>query len=153
MTETRLARRPSETLGAAWNPLARFERLFGDSLLRPFFADGFESMGPRSWVPAADVWETDGAYVLTMDLPGFAKDSVDVTLESHVLTVSGERRPVEEAGRRIHRVERGYGRFSRSFTLPSQVEADKVKARFQHGVLTLTVPKAETAKARRILVH
>lgn len=102
----------------------------------------------RRWVPAMDLGETDDAYVLRADLPGLDPDDVKIELHDRVLTVSGERREERELG--YHRVERSYGAFRRSLTLPEGVDADAITASFDKGVLTVTVPKPEERKPRRV---
>jgi HSP20 family protein len=128
--------------------LSPLDRLFGD-LLQPY---GQRSMA-QTWVPPVNIEETDEAYEVTAELPGMRPDDVEVTVEQNVLTISGERKWSEEAeNRNFHRVERGYGRFLRTFALPQQVSADSVQARFEDGVLHVTIPKAEGARPRRIQI-
>ena len=105
----------------------------------------------RRWVPAMDLVETADDFVLRADLPGMSQDDVKIELEDNVLTVSGERKAEhEEKGEGYHRVERAFGSFSRSLTLPKGVDADAVKASFDNGVLEIHVPKPEERKPRRI---
>ncbi|HIG75969.1 MAG TPA: Hsp20/alpha crystallin family protein [Bacteroidetes bacterium] len=120
----------------------------------------FDSFGdtrdsaPSVWAPRTDIAETDDAYLLTLDLPGIPRDALDVTFEDGTLKVSGERQSVRETQEgRYHRVERSAGRFFRSFALGSDVDADGIDAELADGVLTLRVPKAETAQPRRIDVR
>lgn len=120
-----------------------FARSFGD--------DGVA--GTRTWAPAVDVFETKDAVVLKAELPGLTAEDVDVEIDDNVLTVSGERTfkdTVEEG--RFYRLERSYGRFSRSLTLPQGIKADSVSASFADGVLEVTVPKAEEVKPRKITI-
>jgi len=107
----------------------------------------------RTWSPAVDIRETDESYMVYAELPGLSKDDISITLEDNILKLSGERRfekDVEEE--QYHRIERTYGTFTRAFSLPSRVDASKVKAAFKDGVLTLTVPKMEEAKPRKIAI-
>ena len=105
----------------------------------------------ESWNPAVDVHEEDEAFVLTVDLPGMGKDEVDINVEDRTLSISGERKFEEKTEQDAYRrLERGYGRFSRSFSLPSHVDSTRVAAKFHNGVLTVTVPKSEAARSRRI---
>jgi HSP20 family protein len=131
----------------------RFSRLFEDAfndMLRPFEAEG---VSDRAWAPAVDIRETDDDVTLLVDLPGMKKEDVDVTLENNVLTVSGERKfDREESNDNYHRIERSYGSFTRSFTLNQNVHTDKVDANFKDGVLTISLPKEEQAKPRRISI-
>ncbi len=111
------------------------------------------TLGSR-WAPATDIRETEDTYEVTAELPGLKKDDVHVTLENNVLTLSGERKlKDEEETKDHHRVERRYGAFFRSFTLPNKVDTDKVEATFEDGVLQLTIPKTEEVKPRRILIN
>jgi HSP20 family protein len=108
----------------------------------------------NTWVPPVDVQETEDAYIFTAELPGLTKDNVGITLEENLLTLSGERTFNEKEEREsFHRVERAYGSFSRSFSLPSQVDASKVDASFEDGVLKVEIAKAEQAKPRKIEIH
>jgi HSP20 family protein len=127
------------------NPL---DRLFGD-LLEPFG----QQLAPQSWAPPVNIEETGDAYEVSAELPGLRPEDVEVTVEQNVLSISGERKWGDEAGNKnFHRVERGYGRFLRTFALPRQVDGDRVQARFQDGVLHVNIPKAEDAKPRRIQI-
>jgi HSP20 family protein len=106
-----------------------------------------------SWTPGVDVVEEADAYVFHVDLPGVPKENVDITFEDNILTVAGSRERREDSSNgQYRRIERRYGRFTRSFALPSQVDTNKVEASFQDGVLGIRVPKAETAKARKIKI-
>ncbi len=108
----------------------------------------------NTWVPPVDVQETEDAYILTAELPGLSKDDVSITLEENLLTLSGERTFQEKEEREnFHRVERAYGSFSRSFSLPSQVDASKVDATVKDGLLKVEIAKAEQAKPRKIEIH
>jgi HSP20 family protein len=111
----------------------------------------FRSEGLATWTPAVDVREEGDAFVFTADLPGLSKDEVEVTFEENVLTIAGERSLHDEGEQgQYRRVERRYGKFTRSFSLPGQVDAQKVQGAFENGVLTVTVPKAEAARPRKI---
>ncbi len=107
----------------------------------------------RSWVPAVDIVETDGAYLAIADLPGLTKKDIEITVENDVLTLSGERGFEKQEGDSYRRLERSHGSFRRSFALPSDITAEKVEAKFKSGVLTVTLPKSEAAKARKIDIH
>ena len=114
------------------------------------------SEGARSqqrWSPAMDLVEAEDHYVLRADLPGMDERNVAIEIEDNVLTVSGERRDEHEEKRQgWHRVERSFGRFSRSLTLPEGVDPEAVTAEFEKGVLSITVPKPEQRKPRRIQI-
>ena len=108
------------------------------------------------WTPAADAWETEHAFVVQLDLPGLTPDQVEVNFDRNTLTVRGTRGadiPQAENGElRVFLAERMPGTFSRSLRFPQYVESAKIEASFTNGVLTITVPKAETAKPRKIEV-
>jgi HSP20 family protein len=131
--------------------MARFQDEFGRMFGRNVFGTG-----PR-WAsagPAMNVWADDHAVYVQVDLPGVAADTLDVSVvEGNRLTIQGERPVVEVPNAVWHRQERGYGTFTRELTLPTLVDADKVEAKYEHGVLTLTLPKAEAAKPRKIAVQ
>ena len=119
-------------------------RLFGR-------AYGEDVEGARSWAPPIDIYETQDAYRVVAELPGFNPDEVDVTVNDGTLTIKGERKFYNEVTEEsFHRVERRFGAFQRLVSLPAQVQADKVEASFDKGVLTVSIPKAEQAKPRRI---
>ena len=107
----------------------------------------------RRWVPAMDLVETDDHFVLRADLPGLSQDDVNIEVEDRVLTVSGERRAEHESkSEGYHRVERAYGAFSRSLTLPEGIDADAVEATFDRGVLEVRIPKPEQRKPRKVSI-
>ena len=108
----------------------------------------------RGFVPAMDIVETEDAFVATADLPGLTKDDIEISLDDGVLSVSGERKVESEEGegKSFRRVERAFGRFQRAFTLPQGVDLEKVQAGFNDGVLTVTLPKLEAVKSRKITI-
>jgi len=109
---------------------------------------------PAAWPPAVDISETKDAYLVAVELPGVKADELEITFEDGLLTIQGERHSASYAdGEKAHRVERRYGAFRRSITLPSHVEADKIEASAQDGVLQVLVPKAEEAQAKHITVR
>jgi HSP20 family protein len=106
-----------------------------------------------AWTPAVDIFDTAEAIVLKAELPGLTPDDIDIEVDDNVLTIKGERRfedKVEEG--RYYRLERAYGQFSRSVTLPQGVKADEISASFDQGVLQVRVPKADEVKPRKISV-
>jgi HSP20 family protein len=118
------------------------------------FGRARQGQGGRVWAPALDISERKDAYVVTVEVPGISPDDLDITLEDGLLTIRGERRFTKETSeQQFHRVERRYGAFRRSITLPSQVQADQIEASFDNGVLEVIVPKAEEAKPKRIQVN
>lgn len=105
------------------------------------------------WLPALDVQENKDNYTVRVEVPGLRREDIEVALEDGALTISGERKtetPVE--GTEVHRQERFYGKFARVITLPTVVAADKVKAQYKDGILTVTLAKAEEAKPKQIIV-
>jgi HSP20 family protein len=107
----------------------------------------------RAWAPALDVAEDKDGFRVRLELPGLKREEIDVSLEDGALTITGERKTeTPQEGSTIHRQERHYGKFSRTLTLPSEVVADKVKAAYKDGILTVTLPKAEAAKPKTIAV-
>ena len=106
------------------------------------------------FVPALDVSENDGEFVVKAELPGIDPKEVDINLTGNLLTIKGEKRHEEEKTEDgFHRVERSYGTFSRSFQLPCEVEEDKIEAHYKNGVLDLRLPKAESAKRKSIKIE
>ncbi|OGL19680.1 MAG: hypothetical protein A3F92_06900 [Candidatus Rokubacteria bacterium RIFCSPLOWO2_12_FULL_71_22] len=125
------------------------DRLF-DRFFEPRW-DEFELVG--EWAPKVDVVETKDAVVVKAELPGMEQKDIGVELEDHVLTIKGEKhQEKEEKGEKLHRMERSWGAFSRSFRLPAAVEGGKVNATFKNGILVVTLPKAPTAKGTTIPV-
>jgi HSP20 family protein len=109
--------------------------------------------GDQAWAPAVDITERADAYLVTAELPGIGTDEVELTFQDGLLTIQGERdRAPDGDGEKVHRAERRYGAFRRSITLPSHVQADKIEASAQDGVLHVLVPKMQEARARRIQV-
>jgi HSP20 family protein len=128
------------------SPVWGLGRLWDD-----FFPTGRAGNGTRSLQPAMDIAETEQGYTLTVELPGLQKKDVKITVEDGVLTLSGEkRRETEQDEKNYHRVERVYGAFSRSVSLPVGVDAGKADARFENGVLTIDLPKTEAAKPQTV---
>jgi HSP20 family protein len=110
--------------------------------------------GARRWLPAMDLVETDDHFVLRADLPGLSEGDVNVELEDNVLTVSGERKAEhEEKKEGFYRMERSFGQFRRSLTLPEGVDADAIAATFDRGVLEVRIPKPEERKPRKVAIQ
>jgi len=139
-----------------WNPFNevnllqnQMNRLF-DSALQAWPG---ESNGTTSWMPAADIYESDEDLVVNLDLPGIDPKTVDIRVENNILTIRGERQfSQKQNAENYHRVERSYGAFGRSFTLATSVNPDKIRATYQSGVLIIVMPKAEAAKPRKIQI-
>ncbi|MEW6062603.1 MAG: Hsp20/alpha crystallin family protein [Bacteroidota bacterium] len=124
-------------------------RFFDEFFRGDILAD--ESFFGRDWTPAVDVVENNDAYILKAELPGISKDDVKITLENNVLTIRGEKKnEMEKKEGNFHRVERSYGMFERSFTIPGTIKVNDIDAQYKDGVLTLTLPKAEEAKPKLI---
>jgi len=111
-----------------------------------------ESIASSDWMPPVDIRETDHEYRIEVELPAVAAEDVKVTVKDGVLVVSGERRYEKETEGKVHRVERRYGRFSRSFRLPENADEGRIEASQKEGVLTLKVSKREEVKPRSIEV-
>lgn len=108
----------------------------------------------NAWVPVVDISEDEKGYTVKAELPDIPKESVKVVVENRMLTLSGERQAEkDEKGKRFHRREIVYGKFSRSFGLPEDADAESVKADFKNGILLVTVPKSEKAKPREVSVQ
>lgn len=142
-----------------WEPLAELGTLQNE--MNRLFNTVFDqpgqtvrgSGGARRWIPAMDLVETAEQYVLRADLPGLSQDDVTIELESNALTVSGERKAEHEQHEEGYfRVERAFGSFSRSLTLPEGVDADAIEARFDRGVLEIRIPKPEQRKPRKVTI-
>lgn len=112
---------------------------------------GREVMTVADWTPTVDISETEAEYAIKAELPEVKREDVKVTVEDGVLTIQGERKQEkEEKAKKYHRVERSYGRFVRTFTLPDTVDESKVKAEYTDGILHLHLPKSEKAKPKQI---
>jgi HSP20 family protein len=112
---------------------------------------GREEMAGGSWIPSVDIYEDKDKLVLEADLPGLNRDDFDISVENNVITLKGERKFENKVeGDNYHRVERSYGAFSRSFTLPQTVTAESAAAEFENGILRVSLPKREETKARKI---
>jgi HSP20 family protein len=126
--------------------------------LNRVFNDVFERAGDESnltsWAPAADIFETEHELVVKADLPDVDPKDLDIRVENNILTIRGERKFEKKVSEdKYLRVERAYGSFSRSFSLANTVNAEAIKADYQNGVLTLTIPKREEAKPKQIKVN
>jgi HSP20 family protein len=138
-----------------WDPIRELDSLQSDMnrLFDRFFEGRTANGTSRRWIPAMDLLETEDHLVLRGDLPGLTEDDIDIEIKDNVLTVSGERRSdKEEKGEGYYRVERAFGSFSRSLTLPQGVDADRVEANFDKGVLEVRIPKPAEAKPTRVQI-
>jgi HSP20 family protein len=138
-----------------WDPVAEVDSFQAemDRVFEGFFGRGGNGGGTRRWVPAMDLAETEDELVLTADLPGMTEDDIAIEVKDNVLAVSGERRDERsESGRGYHRAERSFGRFSRTLALPRGVDAQRVSAKFDKGVLEVHIPKPEERKPHRVKI-
>lgn len=137
-----------------WNVLNNLNREVGRLLNSPRGgADDSSSVATSAWTPAVDIKEEEGRFLITADVPGVDPDDIDLTMENGVLTIKGERKmesDMKENG--FRRVERLHGTFYRRFSLPDYADAENISASCRNGVLTVTVPKTDAVKPRRIEV-
>jgi HSP20 family protein len=141
-----------------WDPFRELEDV-SDRLNRMFsrpatqMPSGKETMIVADWTPSVDISETEGEYQIKAEIPDVKKDDVKITLEDGVLTIQGQRKQEKkEQSTKYHRIERSYGSFARTFSLPDVIDVEKVKAEFKDGVLHLHLPKSEKAKPKTIEV-
>lgn len=131
----------------------RMNRLFEESFRGINRSGSEEEWSVGTWAPAVDIYEQDSNIVLRAELPGVDPKGVDIRVENNVLTLRGERKFDGEVKRdSYHRVERAYGAFSRSFTLPSVIDTERIQADYKDGVLTVVLPKREEARLRQIQI-
>ncbi|MBB4664504.1 Hsp20/alpha crystallin family protein [Conexibacter arvalis] len=139
-----------------WEPIREINSIQNEvnRLFDSFFdAPARGERAPRRWIPAMDLVETGDHYVLRADLPGVHEEDLKIELDDRTLTLSGERKSAVETERGgYHRIERSYGAFSRSLTLPEGVDADAISASFDRGVLEVRVPKPVASQPRRISI-
>lgn len=129
----------------------RLHRQLATNLSRTFADEG---IAPGTWTPSLDLYENKGQIVLDVEMPGMKRGDFDLTIEHNVLTLRGERRfPKNDEADTYHRMERSYGTFSRSFTLPQTILAEGIRADYENGVLHVTLAKREELKARRIEIN
>lgn len=142
-----------------WNPWKEMEELqnrlntvFGASIARPQATGGVdEKLTVSAWTPLVDISEDDKEYVIKAEVPEVQKGDLSVKVQDGLLTISGERKfEKEEKGKKYHRVERVYGNFTRSFSLPENADETKVNAEFKDGVLFVRVAKAEQSKPKQV---
>jgi HSP20 family protein len=136
-----------------FDPLTTFPatfRNFEDAVARMLN----EPRGARPWSPSVDIYETENELVLKADLPEVKSDDIEVRVENQTLTMKGERKfERDDSSRGYHRIERSYGVFERSFTVPASVDSEKVAAEYKNGVLTVKLPKKEAAKPRQVKIE
>ena len=142
-----------------WNPFRELDELQNrlGTFLGPFPSRSGNGNGEKltlpDWSPSVDITEDDKEYLIKADLPEVKKDDVKVVVENGVLSVSGERKTeTEEKKKKFHRIERSYGKFERTFTVPEDADASKIAADFKNGVLKVRLPKSPAAKPKTIEV-
>jgi HSP20 family protein len=137
-----------------WNPARELAGMEIDRLNR-MFTDFYGEAFARGWVPAVDIHQaTDGEVVIKAELPDVKREDINITIDKHVLTLAGERKLEESVSKDgFHLKERFHGSFSRSFTLPTTVDAGRVQASYKDGLLTIRLPQREDAKPKQIAVN
>lgn len=139
-----------------WSPVTGLAALEVNALNRMFEAAfGSDTFSHGTWIPPVDILETaDGEIVVKAELPDVKREDIKITVENNTLAIEGERKSeATKDADRYHRVERSYGAFRRSFTLPADVDGAKVQASYRDGVLTITLPRREEARPRQIQVN
>ncbi len=136
-----------------WQSIRNFDDLFSNlnqSIAKRTVQEGMLS---ADWIPSVDITENDHAYMIKAELPEVEKENIDVNIDKNILTISGER-SIEKKDEKEHRVERSYGSFSRSFSLPDNIDDSEIKAESKNGMLYLTIPKAQAKQdKKRIEIH
>lgn len=148
-----------------WQPYSNMQRrgdLFGDlthiqqemnRFFDEFFGENRRGLADGVWLPAVDVSENNDEFVVRAELPGMSHEDIEINIQENILTLKGEKKQEhKEEQENFHRLERSYGAFTRSFTLPANVKADDIKANFKNGVLEVAIPKAEEAKPKKIAI-
>jgi HSP20 family protein len=135
-----------------WDPIRELAGVEVDKLNR-MFSDFFNEGVARAWVPPVDIYESDNhEVVVKAELPDMKREQISVTVDNNVLTLKGERSTPEVDRDRFRHVERHYGAFSRSFTLPNTIDAGRITASYKDGVLTVRIPQREEARPKQIAV-
>lgn len=138
-----------------WEPFRELVSLRDDMdrFFKSFFGSSLEEV-EGFWAPVIDIEEDNDNYYVRAEIPGIKKEDVKISVRGNAISVSGERKQESETkNKTFHRVERSYGRFRRTVTLPSEIDADTVKATYKDGILTITLPKPESAKPKEIEVE
>jgi HSP20 family protein len=129
----------------------RMNKLFDETLSR---SRGEEAAIASTWAPAVDIYETSEHIVMKAELPGLTRDDIDIQLQNNILTLRGERKFEKDVKQESYlRVERSYGPFQRTFSLPAEIQQDEIRATFSDGVLELVLPKAERARPKQIKIE
>ena len=132
-----------------WNPFREMDEIFNRA------NQGLSARLPDGeWMPSVDITESDKGYLVKAELPGVDKKDVHLTIENHVLTLEGERKSEKESkDEKVHRVERFYGHFTRSFNLPEDADEEGIKAESKDGMLSVHIPKSKSARAKKLEVE
>ena len=145
---------PFQDLRSAQDEMAQMSPMLAHALGLHARQQGNDRTMPTAWAPALDISERKDAYLVTVELPGVEADDLQITLEDGLLTIQGERYFAHDSSEQhFHRVERRYGAFRRSITLPAQVRPEQIQASFDNGVLQILVPKMEEATPKRIKIR
>jgi HSP20 family protein len=152
MNIIRYQRYPQSDFSIALDRLANMHQEL-DRVFESTFGSNFRPLGTLSrWTPAVDVYQDKDQFTVVAEVPGLEKEEIEISLHGDTLTISGERKPQEKEADQGFRTERFFGKFQRSLTLPSVVNAEKVKASYKDGLLQVVLPKAEEAKPKQIEV-
>ncbi|MBW6508946.1 MAG: Hsp20/alpha crystallin family protein [Desulfuromonadales bacterium] len=136
-----------------WDPFREMEGLMGRQDW-PFRGGTMTAGEGADWAPRVDISETDTGFTIKADIPGVKREDVKISIEDRVLSIRGEsRQEKEDKSEKMHRVERFYGSFSRSFTLPENIDIEKIDASFKDGLLNLVIPKIEVVKPKSVEVE
>ena len=132
-----------------WDPFRDINQIFGRYAANT--RDSEKNIRTNEWLPLVDIYEAGDKFMVRTELPGVEKDAVSVSVDDHVLTIKGQKQFVEaKEGEKWKRVETSYGEFSRSFTLPEEIDVDSISAAYKNGVLELSIPKVEPRQAKMI---
>jgi HSP20 family protein len=139
---------------SVWDPFREMEALldrYSRSSRKPIATNETKALEMGDWMPVVDILETDSSFAVKAELPGVDKDHVHVHIDNNILTIKGEKK-LEVKDEKRHRIECSYGSFVRSFSLPQDIEVEKIEASYKDGILTLTLPKLEKAQPKQIEV-
>lgn len=148
--------RPRRRSLSVWNPfreMEQMEQMMNESFMRPMMRRRLPDE-EYMWAPAMEMFEKDNTFVIRMEIPGVRPEDVDISMSGDTLTIKGERKPQEDIKEEEYQLcEVCYGSFTRSITLPESVNADKIEANFENGILDLRIPKAEEIKPKQIKIQ
>jgi HSP20 family protein len=139
-----------------WEPFKELVTLRDDMdrFFNSFFGRSLGTDYDGVWAPVIDIEEDKDNFIVKAELPGMKKEDIKISVRSNILALAGERKyGSDEKTKTFHRIERAYGKFVRTITLPNEVDGDKVKAAYQDGILTITLPKPETMKPKEVEIE